>query len=126
MEQRPGDADSSCLYPSRRPFIAQALDDTDASFGGVPNGHYIFPDFNLYSDGIYSAAVMLRPVAKLKSQGTTLSEFVGFLRPGTSSGKHPFGQSRAAFHAECCPPITAISSPGIAIRSMIARRMIAW
>ena len=94
------------VTPVGDPFIAQALEDTDASFGGVPNGHYIFPDFNLYSDGIYSAAVMLRLVAKLKSQGTTLSEFVGTLPPGyILKAKHPFGQSRAAFHAEVAPRV---------------------
>jgi phosphomannomutase/phosphoglucomutase len=94
------------VTPVGDPFIAQALEDTDASFGGVPNGHYIFPDFNLYSDGIYSAAVMLRLIAKLKSRGSMLSEFVGSLPPAyILKTKYPFGKSRAAFHTDVAPRV---------------------
>ncbi len=97
------------ITPVGDPFIARALETTTASFGGVPNGHYIFPDFNLYSDGIYSAAVMLRLTARLKQSGQTLANFLRTM-PATHllKTKEPFGRSRKEFQSAVAPRLRDI------------------
>ncbi|MCC6443323.1 MAG: hypothetical protein IT210_07680 [Armatimonadetes bacterium] len=90
--------------PVGDPFVSAVLEHSDSTFGGVPNGHYIFPDFNLYSDGIYSAAVILRYVAKCKQNGRTLSEMLAELpRTYLSKSKYPFGRTRKEFTDKVAP-----------------------
>jgi len=101
------------ITPVGDPFVAAALEEKGGSFGGVPNGHYIFPDFNLYSDGIYTAVTMLRIVARLKERGETLRSWVETLPPTTIlKRKHPFGRSREEF----------VGRPAPALRELFERR----
>jgi len=94
------------ITPVGDPFVAAALEERGGSFGGVPNGHYIFPDFNLYSDGVYTAVTMLRIVARLKERGETLRSWVETLPPTTIlKRKHPFGRSRDEFVGRLAPAL---------------------
>jgi len=92
------------ISPVGDPFVAERVQRNGASFGGVPNGHYIFPDFLVYSDGIFTAAMMVRIVAALRDRGQTLSEFAATL-PATTICKRrsPFGRSKHEFEANVAP-----------------------
>lgn len=92
------------ISPVGDPFVAERVQRTMASFGGVPNGHYIFPDFLVYSDGIFTAAMMVRITGALKAQGRRLSEFVTSL-PHTTICKRrsPFGRSKREFETKVAP-----------------------
>ncbi|MBI2191496.1 MAG: hypothetical protein HYU36_05880 [Planctomycetes bacterium] len=92
------------VTPVGDPFVARAVLEQGASFGGVPNGHYIFPDFLPYSDGLFAASVMVQIASKLKGRGMKLSEFVEqvpktFIR----KVKLPFGRSRDEFVSDVVP-----------------------
>lgn len=97
--------------PVGDPFVASKLEEGGASFGGVPNGHYIFPGFNLYSDGIYSASVMLRFVSRLKRENQTLSGFLKSLPPTTLlKTKYHFGKTRGEFVEKIAPALKELFS----------------
>lgn len=99
------------ISPVGDPFVAEQVQRAGASFGGVPSGHYIFPDFLIYSDGIFTAAMMVRITAKLKARGKTLSEFVKAL-PGTTILKQrsPFGRTKRDFETEVAPKLREVLS----------------
>jgi phosphomannomutase len=92
------------ISPVGDPFVAERVQRTGASFGGVPNGHYIFPDFLVYSDGIFTAAMLVRIVGALKERGQTLSGFAAGL-PATTICKRrgPFGRSKREFESRVAP-----------------------
>jgi phosphomannomutase len=92
------------VSPVGDPFVAERVQRSGASFGGVPNGHYIFPDFLIYSDGIFTAAMMVRIAAALKARGQRLSEFVSSLPPTTIwKRRSPFGRSKREFETKIAP-----------------------
>lgn len=94
------------ISPVGDPFVAERVQASGASFGGVPNGHYIFPDFLVYSDGIMTAAMMVRITAALKARGLRLSEFVAAMPPTTiCKRRSPFGRSKQEFEARIAPRI---------------------
>jgi len=97
--------------PVGDPFVSAELERSEATFGGVPNGHYIFPDFNLYSDGIYSAAVMLRFVSRCKEAGSSLSRVIDELPPTyLAKSKYPFGRTRQEFKDRVAPRLKELFS----------------
>jgi len=94
------------ISPVGDPFVAERVASSGASFGGVPNGHYIFPDFLCYSDGIFTAAMMVRIAAQLKAQGQTLSQFVGALPHTTMCRQRsPFGRTKLEFESTVAPRV---------------------
>jgi len=99
------------ISPVGDPFVAERVQRSKASFGGVPNGHYIFPDFLIYSDGIMTAAMMVRITAALKARGQTLSQFIASL-PTTTICKRrsPFGRGKRAFETRVAPRVREIFS----------------
>jgi len=94
------------ISPVGDPFVAERVQRAGASFGGVPNGHYIFPDFLVYSDGMFTAAMMVRITAALRAQGQTLSQFIRGL-PATTICKRrsPFGRTKEEFEAKVAPQL---------------------
>jgi phosphoglucosamine mutase len=92
------------ISPVGDPFVAERVQRAGASFGGVPNGHYIFPDFLVYSDGTFTAAMMVRITAALRARGQMLSQFIGAL-PATTICKRrsPFGRTKHEFEAKIAP-----------------------
>jgi phosphomannomutase/phosphoglucomutase len=99
------------ISPVGDPFVAERVQRSGASFGGVPNGHYIFPDFLVYSDGIMTAAMMVRITAALKARGQTLAQLVASL-PATTICKRrrSFGRSKREFETRVAPPLRKIFS----------------
>ncbi|MBM4049263.1 MAG: hypothetical protein FJ279_29545 [Planctomycetes bacterium] len=99
------------ITPVGDPFVSQALEEGKGSFGGVPNGHYIFPDFTPYSDGIFTAAVMVQIASKLVSEGKHLAEHVAELpKTHLKKVKVPFGRSRDEFLQVVAPQLKALFS----------------
>jgi phosphomannomutase len=88
------------------PYVALGLATCDASFGGVPNGHYLFPGFNGYSDGFYAAAVLTEIVSQAKRAGKPVSQLVSEL-PHTfiMKTKRPFGHSQGQFVRRVAPAL---------------------
>jgi len=99
------------ISPVGDPFVAQRVRDSGASFGGVPNGHYIFPDFLVYSDGVFSAAMMVRIAAGLKACGQALSDFTRGL-PNTTicRQRHSFGRPKEEFETKIAPRLREVFS----------------
>ena len=94
------------VTPVGDPFVSSALAEGKGSFGGVPNGHYIFPDFTPYSDGIYSSAVVLQIASKLKTREMKLSDRIAELPPThIRKTKVRFQRPQAEFEEDVAPAL---------------------
>jgi phosphomannomutase/phosphoglucomutase len=94
------------VTPVGDPYVAQGIAASNASFGGVPNGHYLFPGFNGYSDGFCAAAMLARIASEAKAQGGSLSALISELPPThILKTKRPFGRSQGQFVRHVAPAL---------------------
>ena len=73
-----------------RAFAAKKLRDLDGVWGGELAGHYYFRDFFYSDSGLLASVFVLRIVASLKAQGTSLSALVKSIRHYFNSGEINF------------------------------------
>lgn len=73
-----------------RAFAARMLREIDGVWGGELAGHYYFRDFFYSDSGMLASILVLRIVASLKAQGTTLSELIDSIATYRNSGEINF------------------------------------
>lgn len=73
-----------------RAYAALRLRELDGCFGGELAGHYYFRDFYYSDSGIMAALLVLRLLAKFKSQGKTMSQIINEISSYQNSGEINF------------------------------------
>lgn len=73
-----------------RAFAALKLRELDGVYGGELAGHYYFRDFFYSDSGLLASILILNVVAKLKTQGITLSEQIAKIARYENSGEINF------------------------------------
>lgn len=73
-----------------RAFAARKLRELDGVWGGELAGHYYFRDFFYSDSGMLASILVLRIVASLKAEGTTLSELIDSIATYRNSGEINF------------------------------------
>ena len=73
-----------------RAFAAPKLREIDGLWGGELAGHYYFKDFFYSDSGLLSSLIVLRIVAALKKEGSSLSRAIEGIRRYISSGEINF------------------------------------
>jgi phosphomannomutase len=73
-----------------RAFAAPKLREIDGLWGGELAGHYYFRDFFYSDSGLLASMIVLRIVAKLKKEGSSLSEAMGKIAKYRNSGEINF------------------------------------
>ncbi|MDO5443079.1 MAG: phosphomannomutase/phosphoglucomutase [Bacteroidia bacterium] len=73
-----------------RAFAAPKLREIDGLWGGELAGHYYFKDFFYSDSGLLASMIVLRIVAGLKAEGSTLSEAIAGIAGYENSGEINF------------------------------------
>ena len=73
-----------------RAFAAPKLREIDGLWGGELAGHYYFRDFFYSDSGLLASMIVLRIVAKLKEEGSSLSEAMSKIAKYRNSGEINF------------------------------------
>ncbi len=73
-----------------RAFAAIKLREIDGVYGGELAGHYYFRDFFYSDSGLLAAILILNVVAKMKTQGISLSQLISRIEKYQSSGEVNF------------------------------------
>ena len=73
-----------------RAFAAPKLREIDGLWGGELAGHYYFRDFFYSDSGLLASMIVLRIVAKLKKEGSSLSEAMAGIAKYRNSGEINF------------------------------------
>ena len=73
-----------------RAFAAPKLREIDGLWGGELAGHYYFRDFFYSDSGLLASMIVLRIVAKLKKEGSSLSEAMAKIAKYRNSGEINF------------------------------------
>ena len=73
-----------------RAYAALKLRELDGVYGGELAGHYYFRDFFYSDSGLLAAILILNVVAKMKSQGVSLSQLIGRIEKYQNSGEINF------------------------------------
>lgn len=73
-----------------RAYAAPKLRDIDGLWGGELAGHYYFKDFFYSDSGLLSSLIVLRIVATLKKEGSSLSKAISSISKYHSSGEINF------------------------------------
>lgn len=73
-----------------RAYAALRLRELDGCFGGELAGHYYFRDFYYSDSGIMAALLVLRLLARFKSEGKTMSQIINEISSYQNSGEINF------------------------------------
>jgi phosphomannomutase len=73
-----------------RAFAAHKLRELDGVYGGELAGHYYFRDFFYSDSGILASILILNVVAKMKTQGVSVSQMISRIERYQSSGEVNF------------------------------------
>ena len=73
-----------------RAYAALKLREIDGVFGGELAGHYYFRDFFYSDSGLLAAILILNVVAKMKTQGVSLSQLISRIEKYQNSGEINF------------------------------------
>ncbi len=73
-----------------RAYAALKLRELDGVFGGELAGHYYFRDFYYSDSGLLAAILITNVVAKMKSQGVSLSQLIARIEKYQNSGEINF------------------------------------
>ena len=73
-----------------RAFAARKLREIDGIFGGELAGHYYFRDFFYSDSGIMACLIILDVIARMKSQGLSISQFIDGVARYCNSGEINF------------------------------------
>lgn len=73
-----------------RAYAALKLRELDGCFGGELAGHYYFRDFYYSDSGIMAALLVLRLLARFKSEGKTMSQIINEISSYQNSGEINF------------------------------------
>lgn len=73
-----------------RAYAALKLREIDGVYGGELAGHYYFRDFFYSDSGLLAAILILNVVAKMKSQGVSLSQLISRIEKYQNSGEINF------------------------------------
>ena len=73
-----------------RAYAALKLREIDGVFGGELAGHYYFRDFFYSDSGLLAAILILNVVAKMKTQGVSLSQLIARIEKYQNSGEINF------------------------------------
>jgi phosphomannomutase len=73
-----------------RAYAAPKLREIDGLWGGELAGHYYFRDFFYSDSGLLASMIVLRIVARLKKEGSSLSEAMGKIAKYRNSGEINF------------------------------------
>lgn len=73
-----------------RAFAANKLREIDGLWGGELAGHYYFKDFFYSDSGLLASMIILNIVAKLKSEGKTISQMIAEIKNYDNSGEINF------------------------------------
>ncbi len=85
-------------------YVWEGIKKSGAEFGGVPNGHYIFPDHCGYSEGIFSALNIIKIVSKLAKDNITFSDLINcFPKTYMIRAKYPYGKTQKDFQKNVAP-----------------------
>ncbi len=73
-----------------RAFAAQKLREIDGIFGGELAGHYYFKDFYYSDSGMLACILLLNVIARMKREGTSLSQAIARIETYANSGEINF------------------------------------
>lgn len=73
-----------------RAFAARKLREIDGVFGGELAGHYYFRDFFYSDSGLLASILIINVVARMKSQGVSLSQLIARIEKYQNSGEINF------------------------------------
>lgn len=77
-----------------RAFAAHKLREINGIYGGELAGHYYFRDFYFSDSGILASLIILGVIAKMKSQGESLSQLISSIERYQNSGEINFRIAR--------------------------------